>query len=308
MFSAPPSIDAEIFARLPETYRREGASSRWLDVNLRGASRPALLEGPCFDASGRLYVVDVAFGRVFGVSPQGEFDLVAEYDGEPNGLKVLPDGRVLIADHAHGIVQLDPDTGAITPICGRPRGERFRGVNDLTVAAGGDIYFTDQGQSGLHDPSGRVYRLREGCEPEIVLGGIPSPNGLVLDVEESALFVAVTRDNSIWRVPFMRDGTPSKVGVFIRLSGGTGPDGVALNADGGLTVAHIGLGAVWLFDRYGEPRLRVNTPAGRSPTNVCYGGPDLADLYITETESGSVLRARVPFSGRHSSRGEASSH
>jgi gluconolactonase len=297
MFSAPPSIDAETFARLPDHYRRENARSRWLDTHLRGASRPALLEGPCFDRDGALYVVDVAFGRIFKVSAGGEFSLVIEYDGEPNGLKILADGRIIVADHANGIIALDP-AGRVTPICDRPRGERFRGVNDLTLAADGQIYFTDQGQSGLHDPSGRVYRLKPDDGLELVISGIPSPNGLVLNLDESALMVAVTRDNAIWRLPFMHDGTVSKVGAFIRLSGGVGPDGVTLNADGGLTVAHIGLGAVWLFDPYGEPRLRVNTPSGRSPTNVCYGGPDLCDLYITEAESGCILRARIPYPGR----------
>lgn len=296
MFSAPPAIDAEIFARLPDRYRREHTRSRWLDTHLRGASRPALLEGPCFDSDGSLYVVDVAFGRIFKVSSAGEFSLVCEYPGEPNGLKVLPDGRILIADHANGILELDR-TGHLTPVCDRPRGERFKGVNDLTLGAGGTIYFTDQGQSGLQDPSGKVYRLRPDGELDLVFGGIPSPNGLVLNLDQSALLVAVTRDNSIWRLPFMLDGSVSKAGVFIRLSGGIGPDGIALNADGGLTVAHIGMGAIWLFDPFGEPRLRINTPAGRSPTNVCYGGPEFRDLYVTEAESGCILRARIPYPG-----------
>jgi gluconolactonase len=297
VFAAPPNIDAETFARLPDQYRREHAQSRWLDTHLRGASRPALLEGPCFDRDGSLYVVDVAFGRIFKVSAAGEFSLVIEYEGEPNGLKILPDGRIIVADHANGIVVLDT-AGGVTPICDRPRGERFKGVNDLTLASDGGIYFTDQGQSGLQEPAGRVYRLSPDGQLDLVLGGIPSPNGLVLNLDESALLVAVTRDNSIWRLPFMRDGSVSKAGAFIRLSGGVGPDGVTLNADGGLTVAHIGMGAVWLFDPHGEPRLRVNTPTGRSPTNVCYGGPDHCDLFITEAESGCILRARIPYPGR----------
>jgi sugar lactone lactonase YvrE len=54
---------------------------------------------------------------------------------------------------------VDPETGAVTPLLDRAFTEGFRGVNDLHFARNGDIYFTDQGQSGLQDPSGRVYKL-----------------------------------------------------------------------------------------------------------------------------------------------------
>lgn len=43
----------------------------------------------------------------------------------------------------------------------------------------------------------------------------PRANGLVLSPDEAVLFVAMTRDNSIWRVPLMRDGGAAKV-VFLR--------------------------------------------------------------------------------------------
>jgi gluconolactonase len=48
----------------------------------------------------------------------------------------------------------------VTPVLERARLERFRGCNDLVFASNGDLYFTDQGQSGMHDPTGRVFRLR----------------------------------------------------------------------------------------------------------------------------------------------------
>ena len=51
-----------------------------------------------------------------------------------------------------------PKTGAVSPVVTGPSKERFKGVNDLIFAANGDLYFTDQGQTGLHDPTGRVFR------------------------------------------------------------------------------------------------------------------------------------------------------
>jgi gluconolactonase len=87
--------------------------------------------------------------------------------------------------------------------------------------------------------------------------------------------------------------------VFVQLSGGlAGPDGLALDEDGNLAVAHAGLGTVWLFSRLGEPVARVKSCAGVMTTNVAYGGADRRTLYITESETGSVLAADMPVAGR----------
>ncbi|MGY4498450.1 sugar lactone lactonase YvrE [Bradyrhizobium sp. GM24.11] len=51
------------------------------------------IEEPSFDKSGNLYVVDIPFGRIFRISPDGIWSLIIEYDGWPNGLKIAPDGR-----------------------------------------------------------------------------------------------------------------------------------------------------------------------------------------------------------------------
>jgi gluconolactonase len=177
--------------------------------------------------------------------------------------------------------------------------ERFKGVNDLVFASNGDIYFTDQGQTGIHDPTGRVYRLRVDGALDQIVSNVPSPNGLVLNGSEHILYVAATRGNAIWRIPLMPDGTASKVGIFIQLSGSLGgPDGLAMDEQDNLAIAHAGLGTVWIFSRLGEPLYRVRSCQGLATTNVAYGGSDNKNLYITESESGCVLVARVPVAGR----------
>jgi gluconolactonase len=82
------------------------------------------------------------------------------------------------------------------------------------------------------------------------------------------------------------------------LSGGVGPDGLAVDADGNLAVAHVGLGSVWLFSALGEPMLRVRSCEGLHTTNVAYGGVDGCTLFITESASGNILMARMPVAGR----------
>ncbi|MBO9513229.1 MAG: SMP-30/gluconolactonase/LRE family protein [Variovorax sp.] len=299
MFAPPQDIATEVFARVPASLRKPKADNEFNRVQFAGHHAESFLEGPVFDRAGNLYVVDIPWGRILRVTPGGEFGVVAEYDGWPNGLKFHPDGRLFVADYRHGILSVDVDSGRITPVCTHYRLERFHGVNDLSFASNGDLYFTDQGQSGLHDPSGRVFRLRAGeTEAQLLLGGIPSPNGLVPNLEENKLYVAVTRANAVWRLPFVGEGV-SKVGVFLQLSGGhAGPDGIALDAAGGLVVAHAGLGAVWIFSEMGEPLYRVRSCTGHLTTNIAFGGPDGKSLYITESHTGTVLVARVPVAGR----------
>lgn len=297
MFDPPKAVETEVFARIPDGFRRSGRRSPWADVQ-HGEPRDCFIEGPAFDRSGNLYVVDIPFGRVFRISPSGDVELVAEYDGEPNGLKIHRDGRIFIADHRRGLMVLDPASGAVVPLLERDAMDHFKGLNDLVFAANGDLYFTDQGGTGLHDPSGRLYRLRVDGQLDCVLDNIPSPNGLVLDRNDTHVLLAVTRANAIWRVPLLPGGSAFKVGAFIQLSGGTGPDGMAIDEEGGLAVAHVGFGAVWLFSALGEPRLRINSCAGRGTTNVAYGGADRRTLFIVESETGSILMARVPVPGR----------
>jgi gluconolactonase len=297
MFPAPPVSQTEVFARVPDRYRIRGRSSHWIDCHRGGQPTDCFLEGPSFDRAGNLHVVDVAWGRIFLISPAGEVELLAEYDGEPNGLKIHRDGQIFIADFRHGILTLDANSGRVSPVLDRKQIPDFKGVNDLVFAENGDLYFTDQGMTGLHDPTGCVYRLRADGNLDRVIGGIPSPNGIALSRDQRTLFVNVTRDNAVWRAPLDAHGAAYKVGAFLRLSGGIGPDGLALDEEGGLAVAHLGLGTVWLFNAQGEPRARIRSCAGLATTNVAYGGPSGRRIYITESETGQVLMAEVPVAG-----------
>lgn len=294
MYAAPPVIETQIFARVPDRLRRTSSP-----VIRAGHARDCFLEGPSFDRAGNLYCVDIPYGRVFRVSADGEFEVACEYDGTPNGLKIHKDGRIFIADNKHGIMLLDPASGSIRPFLESGHHERFRGPNDLIFAGNGDIYFTDQGHTGLQNPAGCLYRLRAGGQLDRLLDTVPSPNGLVLDAAEQTLYLAVTRANNIWRVPLnlLDNGGVSRVGVFIQMSGGTGPDGMAMAADGSIAVAHVGMGTVWLFSKQGEPIARIRSCAGLLTTNVAFGGPEGRTLYITESETGHILTAELPVAG-----------
>lgn len=297
-FAPPERFTADVFTELPKKFRRTKVSAERLAAGRPAPQGGCFLEGPSFDRKGNLYVTDIPFGRIFRISPKGSWDLVVEYDGEPNGLKIHRDGRIFVTDHKRGLMLLDARRGRIETLINRYNLETFKGLNDLMFASNGDLYFTDQGQTGLQDPAGSVYRLRNNGKLERIVDNIPSPNGLVLNKAENTLFVAVTRANAVWRLPLLPDGTLSRMGVFIQMSGGRGPDGMAIDEDDGLAVAHPDMGAVWIFNHRGEPLYRVDSPGSDVVTNCAYGVKDPHTLYIVDSEGGAILSAELPTPGR----------
>lgn len=295
-FPDPVTLDAEVFTELPASMRRPGVSSYWAEKNRRGVPADSFLEGPSLDRAGNLYFVDIPFGRVFRASASGEVTQITEYDGQPNGLKIHRDGRIFLADFQNGIMLLDPESGSVTKALGDADTEGFKGCNDLHFGRDGALYFTDQGQTGLQDPTGRVYRWQpETGALTCLIDKVPSPNGLVLDLAEHVLFLAVTRANAVWRLPMSPSGRVNKAGLFLQFSGGrAGPDGLALTSAGGVVVCQTGMGLVWVHDVLGRPIAVVRSPRGLGTTNCAFGGPDGRTLYITESDSGSILSVEFP--------------
>ena len=296
LLQAPQIGELELFTAMPEALRRRERSD-WADANRSGAVTDSFLEGPVFDEAGNLYVTDIPWGRIFRIDPQGAWTLVAEYDGEPNGMKFLDAGTLLITDYKNGLMRLDVATGTVTPYLQRRNSERFKGVNDLIFDSAGNLYFTDQGQSGLHDPSGRLYRLRPNGQLDLLLANVPSPNGVALSPDERVLYLAVTRGNCVWRVPLLPDGSVAKVGQFFTSYGPSGPDGLAVDAEGRLLVANPGLGYVWVLNGRAEPVQVLRGVPGSSITNLAFGGTDRRTLYVTDSTHGRVLRAVLDVPG-----------
>ena len=281
---------------MPDTLRRREPSA-WADANRGGHATASVLVGPVFDEAGNLYVADIPFGRIFRIDPAGAWTLVAEYDGEPNGMKFLDAHTLLVTDYKTGLMRIDVRTGAVTPHLQRRNTERFKGVNDLVLDAQGNIYFTDQGQTGLHDPTGRLYRLRPDGQLDLLLGNVPSPNGVALSPDGKLLYLAVTRGNWVWRVPLLADGSVAKVSQFFTSYGPSGPDGLAVDAKGCVIVANPGLGYVWLLNARAEPVAVLQGPAGASTTNLAFGGKDRCTLYVTDSTHGSILTAQLDAPG-----------
>lgn len=297
MYSTPLSLTTDTHFELPSFLHEAAVDNAWSHANLGDRELHSFLTAPAVDAAGNLWLVDTPFGRIFRVTPTGEWDLMSKYDGWPSGLKFHADGRLFIADQRHGILQFDVSLRKLTPAVTHYIGQRFLGVSDLVFARNGDLYFSDAGQSGLHAPDGALYRLRADGELQRLLGAIPGPAGLALTADENTLLMAVAGDNAIWRVPLVEGGV-AKVGRAVQLSGGfgtkAGPSGIVTDSDDNLFVAHHGMGCVWMFDKRGEPKYRVDSSRGDWLSGLTLDPSDPRTILMTEAQTGVVLKASLP--------------
>ncbi len=296
-FTAPQVVSARVLTSMPGALRRARRTG-WADANKPGSIVDCFLEGPSFDRAGNLYLTDIPHGRIFRVTPSLEWQQVAETSGWPNGIAIDPQGLLWITDYRLGLLRVDPATGTVETVLGHRNSESFKGVNDLAFDRAGNLYFTDQGQTGLHDPSGRVYRLRPSGQLDLLLDKVPSPNGIALDVHERFLFVSATRANAVWRMPLLPDGSVSKAGAFQTFFGNSGPDGLAVGADDSLVVAHASLGAFVVNARGWTTHFIHGTqgPEGSTVTNAAFR-PGTNTLVLTESNTGCVLEADLPMAG-----------
>lgn len=182
----------------------------------------------------------------------------------------------------------DPHTNTIEPYLTRRNLERFKGPNDLIIDSKNNIYFTDQGQTGMTDQTGKVYRLSPSGKLDCLVENGISPNGLVLSLDERFLYVAMTRANQIWRLPLHSDGTTTKAGLFFQSFGNAGPDGLTLDEQGNLFICHPSLGSVFVVDTNGVPKARIVSSAGVNLTNCTFGGKENKTLFITDSLEGVV--------------------
>ncbi|MBL1421339.1 MAG: SMP-30/gluconolactonase/LRE family protein [Alphaproteobacteria bacterium] len=285
---------ATLFTQLPDELHFKGEPNDWVKMTRPGQRLHSFLEGPEFDDDGNLYIVDVPYGRIFKITPTGEWQLFYQYEGEPHSIKIDKNGDFIFVDYKLGLVKYAPKQNKLTTIATAYNGMPFKGLSDLTIAVNGDYYFTDSGRTSLSDPTGCVYKYNDLDGLTLILDNVPYPNGIVTSTDGQTCFVAATRANAVWKFKTNKpEPIYPMVGNYIQLTGGLGPDGLAVNKDNKLAVAHAQMGRVYVYSLLGDLLLEIPLPQGLWVTSVAFHPKNQNELYIIEAQYGAIYRIYI---------------
>jgi len=288
-----------------------------IDAKLFAQAAATVGESPLWDeAADRLWWTDLARGRLLSTDRERRTTHMQEL-GRCLGAVVLGADGGLTAALDGGIATIRD--GHVRRIADLQLAERTERVNDAKCDPTGRLWVgvvgTDQ------PPAPGSLHVLAGDGPRQVLDGLTFPNGFDWSPDGATLYVAESHARRVSRFPF--DARRAQLGArepFVELDGDDGlPDGLTVDADGGVWVAIWGAGEVRRYSPAGELTATVSCPV--SNTSSCaFGGPGYRTLYITSARegldadalraqplAGSVFHARVPHRGlpprRHVHRG-----
>jgi sugar lactone lactonase YvrE len=238
-------------------------------------------ESPCWDAAaGRLLWVDNVTGDLFAYDPAAHATTRLTAGIPVNAVAVNHDGRLVIAG-GEGILLLD-QAGRRQPVIAAHDGEQLV-FNDITVGPAGAIYggTFHWGAAGM-ERHGRLLMIRGAGTAAVLDDGIMLSNGLGFSPDGRALFFTDTMARKIFQYDVdPATGLVANRRVFVDVPRAEGlPDGLAVDAEGFVWSAQWYAGEVLRYDPDGRVERRLAVPA-QQVSSVAFGGPDLADLYIT---------------------------
>jgi sugar lactone lactonase YvrE len=251
-------------------------------------------EGVRWDARrAELLRVDILRGRVYRdrVADDGALVPVRRYDVGGLVGAVAPiagdDGWLLARDR--GFSYLAPD-GWVRPIAEvAPDGVR---MNDAACDPRGRFW---AGTVSSQPGGAMLYRLAGDGTVEPMLDGLTVSNGLGWSPDGRTMYHADSGPRIVRAFDFDTDhGTISNGRSLLELEEADGaPDGLTVDADSDLWIAIWGAGEVRRYSTEGVLREVHRVPA-RETTCCAFGGPGLADLYVTTaTEHWTEERRRA---------------
>lgn len=287
-------------------------------------------EGPVAMDDGSVLVVEIEAGRLTRVTPDGGVVAVAECGGGPNGAARGPDGHIYVCnnggfawrDDIPGLLvpaghsedtytggrleRIDPETGDVEVLYGECDGRPLLALNDLVFDRTGGFWFTDSGlrHERTQDFGGVYYAAADGSSITEVIFPLDCANGIALSPDEDRLYVADSIMGRIWYWELSGPGEVVEVPGFVPGGGnllttlpGMQPlDSMAVEAGGNVCVATVVQGTITVVTPDGE--ILEQVPTGDPlTTNLCFGGPDMRDVFVTAGGTGRLLRARWPRPG-----------
>lgn len=212
--------------------------------------------------AGQLYEVDLAGGGVRTRADLGGGSLL--------GIAVDGSGRAYVCNATAGRVQrVEPDGGYVD------FGPAMSYPNYLAFDAEGSLWVTDSG--GWGEKSGRVFRIDAGVEGEEAgFGPFRFANGIA--IADEVAYMVESETASLWRLDLRSEESE----VILELPR-TVPDGVAIDAEGGVWVSCFQPNRVYRLDPSGELSVVLDDWSGEemlSPTNIAFAGADLRTLVL----------------------------
>jgi len=245
--------------------------------------RDLLGESPYWDAASNTLVrVDSERGEIYRLNPRsGEQTTIAVRPRvgfalpASTGEIVIGENQALVAIGESGerrtLAAVDPafDANNWNDAKCDSRGRLFGGTLDMS--------FT---------PGSAFYRFSKGGELDHVLSGITISNGLGWDNSRSLMYYVDSTTQRIDVFDYDLDtGIPSGRRPFVNIPEEVGmPDGLEVDAEGGVWLALFNGGSVRRFDSNGALSEVVTLPTS-CPSSIAFGGPDLRTAFVTSSWS-----------------------
>ena len=257
------------------------------------------LEGPLWvPESQSVWFSDIPNNRILEFDRASGETRVHRDDVEyTNGRTLDLQGRVVQCSHGRRAVEREVN-GEVEVLVDRWAGGRFNSPNDVVVASDGAIWFTDppygiqsngrEGHPGEQEYGGcYVFRFDPASGvAEPVITDMNHPNGLALSPDESLLYVADTGGDAVLPIR-VYDVATGEGREFVTPSGTA--DGFRVDTAGRVWTSSSK--AVQVFAPDGGVLLDIPVPEVVS--NVCFGGPDGTELYLTASTSLYRIRTTV---------------
>jgi len=258
-----------------------------------------LIEGPRVDGGGNLFFSDVRNGGVFRRSPDGAIETIVADRKGVGGIALHAEGGVIVSGRNIAHVR-DGVTRVLFTAPGEP------GFNDLYTDRWGCIYAgtirTDPFKADSPRLPGELWRITGEGEATQIYGDVALTNGIGFSPDERLLYHSDSMAGHIIVSDVQGRGKVSNRRVFAQVEGGI-PDGLAVDAEGGVWVAIYRGGCVARYTPAGALDRKLEVPA-RAVTSLCFGGPELKDLYIVTADNsedpdrkGTIFRTRMDVAG-----------
>lgn len=257
----------------------------------RVSRQPDLLgESPVWDSRrGRLWWVDGIARMIRYYEPDQDIHGDIEVPSTIGSIGLTEDGN-LVAGLVNGIFLVNSETGQTTPLYvpAEPN-ERMR-FNDGKVDRQGR--FICGGMGVFAEPVGELIQVTAGGEASVLANGIRISNALCFSPDGKTLYFADSLDRTIRAYHYNQDEGPlTEPRILVETEQfASGPDGATVDSDGCIWVALIQAAKIARFTPDGALDMLIEAPTDM-PTCMCFGGPDLATLFVTSIKDSGSGRA-----------------